>query len=48
MLKRFNNHLFDRGIFKGTSKYYVGLAHTQEDAKQTIEAYASAIDEIRG
>ena len=48
MLKRCNKHLFDRGIFKGVSKYYVGLSHMQEDVKKTIEAFASAIDEIAG
>ncbi len=48
MLRRFNKLLLERGIFKSETKYYIGLCHTQEDVKKTIEAYAEAIDELKG
>jgi glutamate-1-semialdehyde 2,1-aminomutase len=46
MMKRFNSLLRERGILKGHSKYYVSLAHTPQDVRDTIEAWASAIDEL--
>ena len=46
MLKRFNSLLRERGILKGHSKYYVSLAHTPEDVRHTIDAWASAIEEL--
>jgi glutamate-1-semialdehyde 2,1-aminomutase len=46
MLRRFNAALRKRGIMKGESKYYVSVAHTDEDVKQTIEAWKGAIAEI--
>jgi glutamate-1-semialdehyde 2,1-aminomutase len=46
MMKRFNSLLRERGILKGHSKYYVSLAHTPQDVRDTIEAWASAIEEI--
>ena len=48
MLARFNRLLLERGIFKGDSKYYISTAHTAGDVDQTIEAFAGAIDELRG
>ena len=48
MLGRFNGLLLESGIFKGQSKFYVSTAHTQEDVDQTVEAFASAIDELSG
>ena len=48
MLLRFNKLLLERGVFKGDSKYYVSTAHTQDDVDMTIEAFASAIDKLRG
>jgi glutamate-1-semialdehyde 2,1-aminomutase len=48
MLGRFNKLLLEQGVLKGDTKYYVSLAHTQEDVNHTIEAYASAIDELKG
>ncbi|MBV9516950.1 MAG: aminotransferase class III-fold pyridoxal phosphate-dependent enzyme [Hyphomicrobiales bacterium] len=46
MLKRFNSLLRERGILKGHSKYYVSLAHTPEDVRHTIDAWASALEEL--
>ncbi len=48
MQGRFNQLLLERGIFKAAIKYYVSLAHTQEDVDQTIESFASAVDELKG
>ncbi len=46
-LRRFNQLLLERGVFKGDTKYYVSTAHTQEDVQHTIEAFASAIDALK-
>jgi glutamate-1-semialdehyde 2,1-aminomutase len=43
MARRFNALLRERGILKGEQKYYVSLAHTQDDIRHTREAWASAI-----
>jgi glutamate-1-semialdehyde 2,1-aminomutase len=43
MARRFNALLRERGILKGEQKYYVSLAHTEEDIRHTREAWASAI-----
>jgi glutamate-1-semialdehyde 2,1-aminomutase len=43
MARRFNALLRERGILKGEQKYYVSLAHTDDDIRQTREAWASAI-----
>ncbi len=44
---RFNKLLRERGIMKGESKYYVSLAHTQEDIDHTIGAWTEAVAELR-
>jgi glutamate-1-semialdehyde 2,1-aminomutase len=46
MLRRFNALLRERGILKGESKYYVSLAHTPEDVRDTCDAWASAIEAL--
>ena len=46
MLRRFNQLLLERGILKGDSKFYISLAHTEEDIDLTLEAFAGAIDEL--
>jgi glutamate-1-semialdehyde 2,1-aminomutase len=43
MLRRFNALLRGRGVLKGEQKYYVSLAHTPDDVRQTCDAWASAI-----
>ncbi len=48
MQRRFNAALRKRGIMKGESKYYVSVAHTDADVKQTIEAWKGAIAELTG
>ena len=47
MLARFNELLLANGILKGDTKFYVSLAHTNADIQQTIDAFASAIDDLR-
>jgi glutamate-1-semialdehyde 2,1-aminomutase len=44
---RFNKLLRERGIMKGESKYYVSLAHTQEDIDHTIGAWTEAVAELK-
>jgi glutamate-1-semialdehyde 2,1-aminomutase len=43
LARRFNALLRERGILKGEQKYYVSLAHTPDDVRQTREAWQSAI-----
>jgi len=33
-------------VMKGDSKYYVSVAHTDDDVKHTIEAWKGAIAEL--
>ena len=46
LMRRFNALLRERGILKGEIKYYISLAHTDEDIAFTIDAFAGAIGEI--
>ena len=46
MLRRFNALLRERSILKGEQKYYVSLAHTPDDVRQTREAWASALEAL--
>jgi len=46
MLRRFNALLRERGILKGEQKYYVSIAHTPDDVRQTREAWASALEAL--
>jgi glutamate-1-semialdehyde 2,1-aminomutase len=43
LARRFNALLRERGILKGEQKYYVSLAHTDDDIRHTKEAWESAI-----
>jgi glutamate-1-semialdehyde 2,1-aminomutase len=45
-MKRYNGLMRERGILKGESKYYVSLAHTDEDIRVTLDAFASSIAEL--
>jgi len=42
-MRRFNALLRERGILKGESKYYVSLAHTDDDIRHTEAAWDSAL-----
>jgi glutamate-1-semialdehyde 2,1-aminomutase len=46
MQKRMNASLLERGVLKGESKYYISLAHTDEDVQHTLTAMQAAIDEL--
>jgi glutamate-1-semialdehyde 2,1-aminomutase len=48
MMKKCNALLRQRGILKGESKYYISLAHTDEDVAFTLDAFASSIAELQG
>ena len=43
LLRRFNALLRERGVLKGEQKYYVSLAHAEDDVRHTIESWKSAI-----
>jgi glutamate-1-semialdehyde 2,1-aminomutase len=45
-IKRCNGLLRERGILKGETKYYVSLAHTDEDIRFTLDAFAASIAEL--
>jgi glutamate-1-semialdehyde 2,1-aminomutase len=45
-MKRYNTLMRERGILKGESKHYVSLAHTDEDIRFTLDAFASTIGEM--
>jgi glutamate-1-semialdehyde 2,1-aminomutase len=47
MARRFNALLRERGILKGEQKYYISLAHTDDDIKDTIAAWEGAIAELK-
>jgi glutamate-1-semialdehyde 2,1-aminomutase len=47
-MKRCNTLLRERGILKGENKYYISLAHTDEDVAFTLDAFAAAIAELQG
>lgn len=44
---RFNQLLRAKGIMKGEAKYYVSLAHSQEDIDWTIRAWTEALAEMK-
>src|SRR5437870_12814353 len=44
LMRRFNALLRERGILKGESKYYISLAHTDQDIKDTIGIWKDVID----
>jgi glutamate-1-semialdehyde 2,1-aminomutase len=44
---RFTELLLDRGIVKAHEKFFVSLAHTDEDVAITLGAFRDAIDELR-
>jgi len=46
LMKQCNALLRERGVLKGESKYYVSLAHTAEDIRHTLDAFADSIGEL--
>jgi glutamate-1-semialdehyde 2,1-aminomutase len=47
MHNRFVELLVERGVIKGHEKFFVSTAHTEEDIATTIEAFASAIEQLK-
>ena len=47
MLGRFNQALLENGVLKGSTKFYVSLAHTDEDVKKTLDAAGAAIASLK-
>ena len=47
LLRKFNGLLRERGVLKGETKYYVSLAHTAEDVKETSDAWAGALKALK-
>jgi glutamate-1-semialdehyde 2,1-aminomutase len=48
LMAKFNSLLFEQGIFKGASKFYISAAHTEEDVEKTITAFETVVDQLRG
>jgi glutamate-1-semialdehyde 2,1-aminomutase len=47
MLTRFTSGLLERGIFRGSQKFYPSAVHTDEDIDKTIEAMREVVPLIR-
>lgn len=43
--RRLTRAVRERGVLKSDNKSYVSLAHTEKDVRQTLEAFAEAVDE---
>ena len=41
--RRMNELLMERGIIKGETKYYLSIVHTEEDVRQTFDAWSDAL-----
>jgi len=46
LLGRFNALLTREGVLKGSTKYYISTAHSDDDVAQTISAFEAAIDQL--
>ncbi len=42
----FTRALLERGVLKATQKFYVSLAHTEEDIRQTVQAFTAALQSV--
>ena len=47
MMARFNAGLLERGILKGTQKFYPSMVHTNEDVGKTIQAFREIVPNLR-
>ncbi len=47
MHARFTALLLERGILKAHEKFFVSMAHDDEDVERTLAAFASAVDALR-
>ena len=46
-LARFNQLLLERGIFKGTTKFYFSTEHSVDDVDKTLEVFGEAVDILK-
>ena len=46
-MQRFNRLLLAHGIVKGAQKFYMSLAHTEEDVQATIRAFRDVAEQLR-
>ncbi len=46
LLKRFNQQLLNRGVFRPDSKFYISIMHTAEDVEKTIDVFVAAAQEL--
>jgi glutamate-1-semialdehyde 2,1-aminomutase len=42
----FTRALLERGVVKAAQKFYVSLAHTEEDIRQTVQAFTAALQTV--
>ncbi len=48
MMERFNTLLLEQGILKASpQKFYISLAHTDEDMENTIQAFATVVEKLK-
>ncbi|MGH7321593.1 MAG: aspartate aminotransferase family protein [Candidatus Rokuibacteriota bacterium] len=48
LLRAFNAECLRRGVLKGAQKFYVSLAHREEDVSRTLDAFAGALSALAG
>ena len=47
LMRRFNRLLLERCILKSGQKFYISLAHTEEDIQRTIQVFQDVAEELR-
>ncbi|MCH8280372.1 MAG: aminotransferase class III-fold pyridoxal phosphate-dependent enzyme [Chloroflexi bacterium] len=48
MMARLNAGLLERGVLKGTQKFYPSVVHTEADVQKTIDAFKEVVPTLRG
>ena len=43
---KFNQGICARGVIKGGNKYYISLAHTEDDIAHTLNAVEESLSEL--
>jgi len=46
-LSRFTRLLREHGVFRGTSKFYLSIAHDERDVADTVRAFEAAVGALR-
>ena len=47
LMKRFNSLVLEEGILKGSQKFYMGMAHSDEDVQRTIQTFRDVAEQLR-